>query len=96
MRTWVLLIVIFAGIARADDWQARVSNATADVTDRVVELRHHFHANPELSNREFKTAEKIARHLRSLGFDEVIEGVTVSVETTAAEVDLDHADTDLD
>ena len=69
MRTWVLLIVIFAGIARADDWQARVSDATADVTDRVVELRHHFHANPELSNREFKTAEKIAGHLRSLGFD---------------------------
>ena len=75
MRTWVLLIVIFAGIARADDWQARVSDATADVTDRVVELRHHFHANPELSNREFKTAEKIAGHLRSLGFDEVTEGV---------------------
>ena len=57
------------------DWQARVSDATANVTERVVELRHHFHANPELGNREFKTSKKIADHLRSLGFDSVEEGV---------------------
>ena len=35
----------------------------------VIEWRHHFHQNPELSNREFKTAEKIAKHLESLGMD---------------------------
>jgi metal-dependent amidase/aminoacylase/carboxypeptidase family protein len=28
-----------------------------------------FHQNPELGNREFKTAEKIATHLRSLGIE---------------------------
>ena len=69
-----VLGVALAAVASAD-WQARVSDATADVTDRVVELRHHFHANPELGNREFKTAKKVAEHLRSLGFDEVEEGV---------------------
>jgi amidohydrolase len=33
----------------------------------MIELRHHFHQYPELSNREFKTAEKIAARLQELG-----------------------------
>ncbi len=39
------------------------------IESEVIEWRHHFHQNPELSNREFKTAEKIAKHLKSLGID---------------------------
>ncbi len=35
----------------------------------VIDWRHHFHENPELSNREFNTAETIAAHLKSLGLD---------------------------
>ena len=60
---------------QATDWEAMVSDAATKVNDRVVELRHHFHANPELGNREFKTAKKIAEHLRSLGIDSIKEGV---------------------
>ncbi len=41
----------------------------AKIEDKVIEWRRDFHQNPELSNREFKTAEKIAAHLRSLGLD---------------------------
>ncbi|RKN81858.1 amidohydrolase [Ulvibacterium marinum] len=37
------------------------------VADKVIEWRRDIHQNPELSNREFKTAEKIANHLKSLG-----------------------------
>ncbi|WP_424275676.1 amidohydrolase [Eudoraea sp.] len=37
------------------------------VEDKVIEWRREIHQNPELSNREFKTAEKIAAHLNSLG-----------------------------
>ncbi len=40
-----------------------------NIEDKLIEWRHHFHQNPELSNREFKTAEKIAEHLKSLGLD---------------------------
>ncbi|WP_179346530.1 amidohydrolase [Winogradskyella ursingii] len=40
-----------------------------DIEDQLIEWRHHFHQNPELSNREFKTAEKIAEHLKSLGME---------------------------
>ena len=40
-----------------------------NIEEQVVEWRHDIHQNPELSNREFKTAEKIAKHLRSLGIE---------------------------
>lgn len=35
----------------------------------VVDRRHYFHQNPELSNREFKTAERIAAELRDMGLE---------------------------
>lgn len=37
------------------------------VESKVITWRRDIHQNPELSNREFKTAEKIAKHLKSLG-----------------------------
>lgn len=40
-----------------------------DIEKQVIEWRHDFHQHPELSNREFETAEKIAKHLESLGFE---------------------------
>ncbi len=45
-----------------------------NVEKKVIEWRRDIHQNPELSNREFKTAEKIAAHLKSLGM-EVTTGV---------------------
>ncbi|MDB4643593.1 amidohydrolase [Flavobacteriaceae bacterium] len=39
------------------------------IESKVVQWRHEIHQNPELSNREFKTAAKIAEHLRSLGME---------------------------
>ena len=36
---------------------------------KVIAWRRDFHEHPELSNREFKTAEKVAAHLRSLGLE---------------------------
>ena len=41
----------------------------ANIEDKVIEWRRHFHENPELSNREFKTAKKIAEHLKSIGLE---------------------------
>jgi len=40
-----------------------------DIESKVIEWRRDFHENPELSNREFKTAEKIAKHLQSIGIE---------------------------
>ncbi|WP_276166906.1 amidohydrolase [Zobellia alginiliquefaciens] len=39
------------------------------IESRVIEWRREIHQNPELSNREFKTAEKIANHLTALGIE---------------------------
>ncbi|GGN01158.1 N-acyl-L-amino acid amidohydrolase [Dyadobacter beijingensis] len=36
---------------------------------KLVEWRRDFHQNPELGNREFKTAEKVASHLKQLGIE---------------------------
>lgn len=40
-----------------------------DIENKVIDWRHYFHENPELSNREFNTAKKIAAHLKSLGME---------------------------
>lgn len=44
---------------------------------KLIEWRRHLHQNPELSNREVKTAEYITKHLKSLGL-EVQTGVAVT------------------
>jgi amidohydrolase len=50
--------------------------AGADAVEaRVIAWRRDFHQNPELGNREVRTAKIVADHLRALGFDEVREQV---------------------
>ncbi len=39
------------------------------IEGKVIDWRHYFHENPELSNREFNTGKKIAEHLKSLGLE---------------------------
>ncbi len=47
----------------------QVDQMADQIDPKVVAWRRDFHQNPELSNREFKTAEKVAAHLRSLGIE---------------------------
>ena len=71
----ILCAVCCLNLAHADDWQQAVTEQTAEINDKMIAWRHDFHSNPELGNREFKTSEKIAVHLRELGFDSVQTGV---------------------
>jgi len=41
----------------------------ADYKANLAPLFDYFHRNPELSHREFKTAERLAREIRALGYD---------------------------
>ena len=41
----------------------------ADYKANLAALFDHFHRNPELSHREFKTAERLAKEIRALGFE---------------------------
>src|SRR5690606_40138034 len=49
--------------------QSKIDKMAYEVEPKVIEWRRHFHQYPELSNREFKTAEKVAEHLRALGIE---------------------------
>ena len=62
MKKNVFLILCIGSFLTS--WSQEISSALAE---KVVQWRHEIHQNPELSNREFKTAEKVAAHLRSLG-----------------------------
>ncbi|WP_428662721.1 amidohydrolase [Runella sp.] len=48
---------------------AQVDKIADVITPKVIEWRRDIHQHPELGNREFKTAEKIAAHLRALGIE---------------------------
>lgn len=49
---------------------AQISESTINsIEPKVIQWRHHIHQNPELSNREFKTAKYVATHLESLGIE---------------------------
>ncbi|MGK0253883.1 MAG: amidohydrolase [Mariniflexile sp.] len=65
---YILFFFIFCGITMAYT-QNDLDKQFEDIEAKVISWRRDFHKNPELSNREFKTAEKIAKHLKSLGMD---------------------------
>lgn len=47
----------------------KLDQQAKEMETKVIEWRRHFHQNPELSNREFKTGAKISEHLKSLGLE---------------------------
>lgn len=47
--------------------RAEVTAAAKQVHEKVIAWRRDFHQHPELSNREQRTAAKVAEHLRALG-----------------------------
>ena len=42
-------------------------NDFIQIEKKVIEWRRDIHENPELGNREFRTAALVAKHLKSLG-----------------------------
>ena len=46
-----------------------IDRLAAEGEAQVIAWRRHFHQNPELSNREFRTAETVAEALRELGLE---------------------------
>jgi amidohydrolase len=48
---------------------SKIDAAAKAVEPHVIEWRRHLHANPELSNREVKTADFVAKRLRAMGLE---------------------------
>ncbi|WP_258098328.1 amidohydrolase [Marinoscillum pacificum] len=71
-KSFLLFMLCLASIsmfAQPAKVSSKANQLAEDIETKMIEWRHDFHENPELSNREFKTAEKIAAHLKSLGFE---------------------------
>ena len=49
--------------------QKKLETQYQSIEEKVIQWRHDIHQHPELSNREFNTAQKVADHLRSLGME---------------------------
>lgn len=59
-------VTVFAPASAQSDLREAVA---ADYDANLEALFEHFHANPELSHREFKTSERLAAEIRALGYD---------------------------
>ena len=53
----------------AQEADPEIISAAEEIEEQVISWRRDIHQHPELSNREYKTAEKIANHLKSLGIE---------------------------
>jgi len=61
------LFLMISMIVVGQKHDKKINTLSEQVEEKVIKWRRHIHENPELSNREFKTAEYIANHLKSLG-----------------------------
>ena len=57
---------------------AQVEALAARVDGKVQAWRRDLHQHPELGNREVRTAQLVAEHLRALGFEEVRTGIATT------------------
>ena len=67
-------ITIFLALYAISIWiygqsyDKQINKLTSAYEKEIIEWRHWFHQNAELSNREFKTSEKIVELLKEIGY----------------------------
>jgi amidohydrolase len=77
-----------------------IKNLSKTNNKNIVEIRHHLHANPELSFQEFETSKYVKIALENIGISKIehkadtglvalIEGKNPSVKTIALRADMD-------
>jgi amidohydrolase len=64
-----ILRVLLLAAASVSSSGADLGAETSAIDAQVLKWRRDFHQNPELSNREFRTAKIVAEHLKSLGLE---------------------------
>jgi len=67
----ILVLLAFPSLlaAQSSRLDAEIDRRAALVEGKVVAWRRDIHAHPELSNREVRTAQMVADHLRALGLE---------------------------
>jgi len=69
MKQLIILFLFIPAIIHAQTNEAALNENIKAIMPKVVEWRRHFHQNPELSNREYKTGAFVADYLKSLGLE---------------------------
>ena len=69
MRITFLLLISSLFVTHAQTSDVLIKDLIAKNLTETIELRHWFHQNAELSNREFKTSERIAQELKKIGLN---------------------------
>ena len=77
----------------------KIKQLSAQYSKEFIEIRHHLHAHPELSYKEYETSAFVQQNLRSLGIDfrvmaetgvvGIIEGKNPSSKIIALRADMD-------
>ena len=64
-----LFIFTTSVFSNTERLEGKLERNLENLMEKVIEWRHDIHQYPELSNREFKTAAKVAKHLNNLGLE---------------------------
>ena len=71
MKCLIFITLIFInGVAIAQkSCRKYISSAADRIENKIIDWRSNIHKNPELGNREVRTAALVAKHLQSLGIE---------------------------
>jgi amidohydrolase len=71
LSMFLLLFIVFtsAHAQVSAKLQTKLDQQAKEVESKVIAWRRDIHQHPELSNRETRTAAKVAEHLKSLGIE---------------------------
>ena len=67
-KTFFVYLIISLNALNANNYDNQIDSFALEYEEQVIEWRHWFHANPELSNREFNTSKRIAEILNEIGY----------------------------
>jgi len=63
------MFFLFRFLHKKSNYSELIAKKANQIEPKVIAWRHDFHQNPELSNREVRTAAIVAKHLQSLGIE---------------------------
>jgi len=64
----LLMMLTISPIISQSNTSAEIEKHAKEIEETIIALRRSFHETPELSNREFNTAKKIASIMTQMGF----------------------------
>lgn len=73
MKLPLSTLAVFVGLSALSSVSTHAQQSKVSISEqleqKVIEWRRDLHQNPELSNREFRTAKVVAKHLEDLGLE---------------------------